>query len=183
MIEPLKLIRCDLCIINFEPYLTMYLNKTKPVREIVNDLVKEHNIPCSLQKFYNHIRYHVGTQVQPMLSNEAPELVEYTINKFKELGDSIERLKNKIKTISDTINAEASPQLINAYVNLERELRASLETIARLSGDLKQSEHIHIKNMNIEYNAVFSQILQNTCNNCKLKLSKILESENATRNN
>lgn len=170
---PIRTTGCKLCLHqNIAKYEDDYIHKRKTAAEIV-ELLNAEGVKCSRSTFLNHIKYHLQPEVAVMFSQTAPAIVNEIVDKVGELVDEIDRIKDKINKLTVSIGTE--PAMIRAYTGLEAELRKAVETLARVQGELRGSEHIHIKSLNIEYTQVAAQILQDVCPACKTKLLKTLE--------
>lgn len=172
---PIRISGCELCLYDdIEQYEQDYIHKRKTVTEIVEDLNSQ-SIECTRYKFYNHIKFHLKPEVAIAFSGNAEILSKEIIDKVGELIEAIDRMKDKIKSLEHSINADADPSMIKAYTGLEAEFRRLIETLAKITGDMKQSQHVHIANMNVEYKAVVDQVMQDACPMCKAKFVKTLQ--------
>lgn len=167
---------CSFCLVeDIESYEKDYLNKNRTADEIVQAIKNDVGIRCSRAGFYNHMRYHVRREMLVYASKNAPELANELVDKTLELIEFLDNLKDKIEKIEKEIHAGSDPTMIKAYVSMMSESRKMIETLAKIQGDLKGSERINVKNMTIQYTAIASQILQDTCPVCREKLTKTLE--------
>jgi len=165
---------CSLCLYDeIEDYENDYINKKQTVEEIVATL-KVLNVDVSRTKFYNHIQHHLKTEAAVIYSKNAELLASQVVDKMKELIENIEKMRDKMQAIEDSISSESDPSMIKAYVSLAGELRKTVEIIAKLQGDFSTSQHVHVQNLNVEYNTVVEQILQDACPQCKVKFTKTL---------
>ena len=166
---------CELCLYDdIEAYEQDYVSKRKTVAEIVEDL-NAHNLDVNRYKFYNHIKHHLKPEVALAFSGNADMLSKEIVDKVGELIEAIDRMKSKIVGLEHSINADAEPAMIKAYTGLEAEFRRLIEALAKLSGDVKQSQSIHINTLNVEYDKVVDQVMQDVCPMCKAKLAKTLQ--------
>jgi len=165
---------CALCLYeNIEEYEDDYIHKRQTVGEIV-DTLKEAGVDVSKTKFYNHIQHHLKTEAALIYSKNAELLASEVVDKVEELIQNIDNMRDKMEAIEHSINSEADPSMIKAYVSLAGELRKTVEILAKLQGEFNTSQHVHVNNLNIEYNTVVEQILQDACPQCKIKFTKTL---------
>jgi len=166
---------CALCLYEgIEDYENDYINKRATVDEIVDSL-KEDNVEVSKTKFYNHIQHHLKTEAGLIYSANADILAAQVVDKVKELIENVEKMRDKMEAIEHSINAESDPSMIKAYVSLAGELRKTVEILAKLQGEFSTSQHVHVNNLNVEYNNVIAQVMQDACPQCKVKFAKTLE--------
>ena len=166
---------CSLCLYeNIEEYEQDYVNRRRTVNEIIQGL-RDENVEVTKYGFYNHIRSHLKPEVALIFSQNAPLLAKEVVDNIGELIEEIERMKGKIEGLEASINAEAQPSMIKAYTGMVSEFRRLVEGLVKLRGDFKTSSHIHVKNLNVEYNNVIGQVMQDACPSCKAKLAKTLE--------
>lgn len=166
---------CSLCLFEeIEDYEQDYIHKRSTVAEIVESL-KVDGVDVSRTKFYNHIQHHLKTEAALIYSKNAEVLSAEFVDKQKELIDNMEKMRDKMEAIEHVINSESDPSMIKAYVSLASELRKTIEVIAKLQGEFSSSQHVHVNTMNVEYNNVVAQILQDACPQCKVKFAKTLE--------
>jgi len=172
---PIRISGCELCLYDdVEQYERDYIHKRKTVTEIVEDLNAQ-GVECNRYRFYNHIKHHLKPEIAIMFSGNADMLSKEIIDKVGELIEAIDRMKGKIQSLEHSINADADPSMIKAYTGLESEFRRLIETLAKISGDMKQSQTVNVANLNVEYNAVVDQVMQDACPVCKAKFAKTLE--------
>lgn len=166
---------CELCLYDkMEEYEKDFSNKRATVAEIVESL-KQDNIPCTIYKFYNHMRNHLSPEVAMIFSKHAQELTNVLVDKIAETVKNFERVNEKLEVFHSALTAESEPAQIKAYTGLLAEARKIVESLAKLQGEVQGSSHIHVNNLNLEYHSVVEQILQDVCQTCKVKLSKTLE--------
>src|SRR3990172_3832263 len=166
---------CELCLFeHIEEYEQDYVNRRRTVNEIIAAL-RDDNVEATKYLFYNHMRTHVKPEVALVFSKNAELLAKEIVDDTGEFIEEIERMKGKIEAIENSINAEAHPSLIKAYTGMVSEFRRLVEGLVKLRGDFKTSSHIHVKNLNVEYNNVIGQVMQDACPSCKAKLAKTLE--------
>lgn len=166
---------CDLCLFDdIGQYEKMYIKKEMKVLDIIDEL-KRQEVDVTQYKFYRHMRDHVKGEVAVMMSENAPMLVNETMDKLGELIKMTETLINNIEGFQFSINADADPAKIRAYTGLMSEARHMIESIAKIQGEFKGSNAIKAKTVNIQYNNIAEHIMQDVCNVCKAKLAKTLE--------
>ncbi len=166
---------CSLCLFeDIEDYEQDYVHKRSTVDEIVTNL-KQEGVDVSKTKFYNHVQHHLKTEAALVYSKNAEILAAEFVDKQKELIDNMEKMRDKMEAIEHVINSEADPSMIKAYVSLAGELRKTVEILAKLQGEFTSSQHVHVNTLNVEYNNVVAQILQDACPQCKVKFAKTLE--------
>ena len=103
-----------------------------------------------------------------------PELARDYINTMDDLLQFLELEKTKALDITKEISPGSDPKMINAWIGVLGEIRKTVETISKISGELKTHSDITHTTVNIEYGKVVEHILQETCMKCKTKLSKSL---------
>ena len=86
----------------------------------------------------------------------------------------MDKMRDKMMAIEDSISSESDPSMIKAYVSLAGELRKTIEIIAKLQGEFSTSQHVHVNTLSVEYNTVVEQIMQDACSQCKIKFTKTL---------
>lgn len=167
---------CELCLYkNMEKYELDYIHKRQSVIDIIDQLSKELDMRITKYKFYNHMKMHLNPEVAQIFSTAAPKLADEVIDKTGELIDLVDTIKGKVEGFDHAINASTDPSTIRAYTGLVSELRHLIEALAKIQGEYKGSGVIHAKNVNIEYNNVIAQVLQDACHVCKAKFAKTLE--------
>lgn len=166
---------CNLCLYDdIEKYEQDYIKKRSTVIEIVEELQAE-NVECNRYKFYNHMRNHLKPEVAMIFSQNADLLAKELVDEVGEIIMMFDQVKGKIEALDHTINADAEPAMIKAYTGLVSEGRRLVEALATLQGKLEGSSHIHVNTLNVQYNNMMDQVMQDVCQNCKVKLSKTLE--------
>jgi len=166
---------CDLCLFkDIEDYEMDYVKKRRTVPEIIKLLQQEH-VNCTRTTFYNHIRNHLKQEIGLVYSKNAEVLAAEIVDKQGELIENIDLMRSKMEAIEHAINSESDPSQIKAYTGLAAELRKSIELLIKLQGEFKSSNHLHINTLNVEYNNVVGQVLQDACPECKVKFAKTLE--------
>lgn len=166
---------CDLCLYDqIEDYENDFIHKRRTVAEIV-DALRDENIDTTKKRFYDHIRYHLKPEVALVYSKNAPELAKEIVDNVGELIDEIERMKNKIIALENSINSDAQPAMIKAYTGMISEFRRLIESLAKIQGELKGATTTYVQNMNVEYDNIKAVVMQDTCSQCKAKLAKVLE--------
>ena len=172
--NPIRVGGCSLCLYeDIEKYEQDYITKRSTVAEIVDEL-KADNVECNRYKFYNHMRSHLKPEVAMIFSKNAELLSNEMVDKVGEIVIMLDQVKGKIEALDNSINADAQPAMIKAYTGLISEARRLVEELASLQEKFKGSAHIHINTLNVEYSDMKEQILQDVCQNCKVKLSKTL---------
>ena len=165
---------CSLCLYEeIEDYEQDYINKRQTVEEIVEAL-KSEGVDVSRTKFYNHVQHHLKTEAALVYSKNAEVLANEFIDKQKELINNMDKMRDKMMAIEDSISSESDPSMIKAYVSLAGELRKTIEIIAKLQGEFSTSQHVHVNTLSVEYNTVVEQIMQDACSQCKIKFTKTL---------
>ena len=165
---------CSLCLYeDIEKYEHDYINKRATVAEIVDEL-KAEKVDCNRYKFYNHIRNHLKPEVAMILSKNSDLLANELVDKVGEIIMMFDQVKVKIEELDKGISADSQPAMIKAYTGLVSEGRRLVEALASIQGELKGSTRIHINNLNVEYDAMREQVLQDVCQNCRVKLAKTL---------
>jgi len=160
---------CELCLIeDIKKYEDGYLSKEMTKNYIIDKLQIDN------YKWYKHINYHVRPLMLTSVNETAPELARDYIDKMGDLLQLLEAEKVKAQEITESISAGSDPKMINAWVSVNAEIRRTIESIARLDGDLKTHTEITKNTINIEYGKVIEHVLQETCMTCKAKLSKSL---------
>ena len=166
---------CSLCLYDkIEQYEQDYINKRSTVSEIVEELQGE-DVECNRYKFYNHMRNHLKPEVAMIFSQNADLLAKELVDEVGEIITMFDQVKGKIEALDHSINADAQPAMIKAYTGLVSEGRRLVEALATLQGKFEGSSHIHVNNLTVEYNQMKEQVLQDVCQNCKVKLAKTLE--------
>ena len=172
---PTRVGGCSLCLYDkIEQYEQDYINKRSTVSEIVEEL-KAENIECNRYKFYNHMRNHLKLEVAVAFSKNADLLANELVDKVGEIITMFDQVKSNIEALDHSINADAQPAMIKAYTGLVSEGRRLVQALATIQGELKGSSHVHINTLHVEYNNMKEQVLQDICQNCKVKLAKTLE--------
>lgn len=160
---------CDVCLIeDIEKYERGYLDKSMTKNYIIEKLDIDN------YKWYKHINFHVRPLMLASVNDAHPELAKDYIDTMGDLLQFLELEKTKALAITEQISEHSDPKLINAWVSVNAEIRRTIETIAKLSGDLKTHSDITHNTVNIEYNKVIEHVLQETCVACKTKLAKSL---------
>ena len=160
---------CEVCLIEgIEQYERDYLNRNKTKTQIIEELHIDN------YKWYKHINNHVKPPVLAAVNELQPELAKDYINSMEDLLQFLELEKTKALDITKQINSGSDPRLINAWISVLAEIRKTVETIAKLSGELKTHAEVTHNTVNIEYGKVIEHVLQETCMKCKAKLSKSL---------
>lgn len=171
---PIRTGGCSLCLYkDIEKYENDYLNKRSTVAEIIDEL-KADKVDCNRYKFYNHIRNHLKPEVAMIFSKNADLLAKELVDEVGEMIMMFDQVKDKIEALDESINADSQPAMIKAYTGLVSEGRRLVEALAALEGKLQGSAHIHINTLNMEYDTMREQILQDACQNCKVKFAKTL---------
>ena len=172
---PVRTSGCDLCLFEkMEQYEMDYLDKRSTVKEIIKALEEEEHIECNTYKFYNHIKHHLNPQVVLAYSKNADLLANEIIDKKAEMINQIDTIIGKLQAIEGSINADAEPAMIKAYTGMISEFRRLILDEAKLEGEVKGSQHVHVQNLSIEFNKFSERIMQDVCQNCKIKLTKTL---------
>ncbi len=144
------------------------------VLDIIHEL-KEKDVDVNQYKWYNHMRNHLKPEVAQLMSANSPMLANEAIDRLGVLIQMTSTLSEKIEGFNNSINPDADPAQIRAYTGLISECRHMVESIAKMQGEFKGSGAIHAQTVNIQYNSVVEQIMQDVCQSCKVKLSKTLE--------
>ena len=151
---------------------TKYLKKEISADDVIEAL-KGQEIPVTKEGWYEHIKYKVKPQIAVELHETHTELAQDVVDKFHECLKGMDRLKRIIDRTIDIDDLD--PQILNTYIKAEDSMRKYIETLAKLQGEYKGSGVIHAKNVNIEYNNVIAQVLQDACHVCKKKFAETLE--------
>ena len=159
---------CQVCLIkDIEEYELAYTRKEKTKEQII------HELKIDNYKWYKHMR-HVNAVVVSNVNEQYPDLAKDFIDKMGDLLQLLETEKEKAEEITKEIHGSSDPKLINAWVSVNSEIRKTIETIAKISGDLSTHTQITHNTLNVEYNDVIEHVLQNTCVKCKTKLAESL---------
>ena len=166
---------CSLCLYDhIEQYEQDYIAKRSTVAEIVEEL-KAEDVECNRYKFYNHMRNHLKPEVAMVFSQNADLLANELVDKVGEIITMFDQVKDNIEALDHSINADAQPAMIKAYTGLVSEGRRLVQALAAIQGELKGSSHVHINTLHVEYTQMKEKLLQDICQNCKVKLAKTLE--------
>jgi len=158
---------CDFCKIdNIGEYERKWLAKEISTSSILQAL-KIH----SRQAWYNHMKYHVVGDAKLALADSAIELANTAVDKLEECIEIFDNLKQKAQSLENILANGADPATIRAYISLMAEIRAWLELLAKLEGTFKESSQIRAKTVNVQINNMMGDMLENLCNNCKLKFA------------
>lgn len=164
-----KLSSCQVCLIEgIEKFNTAYLEGTKKK----NDIIKELGIDN--YAWYNHINKHVKPMLLTKVDDIAPELAEQYIDKMGSLLQLLEREKEKALEITEQISASSDPRMINAWIGVNAEIRKTIETIAKLQGDLTTHSTVTHNNLTINLKEISEHIIQESCMKCKVKFADSL---------
>jgi len=160
---------CDVCLIEgIEDYERDYLSKKKTKTQIIEELHIDN------YKWYKHINNHVKPGILALVGETNPELAKDYIHTMDDLLQFLELEKTKALEITQQISASSDPRMINAWVSVNAEIRKTIETIAKVGGELKTHSDVTHNTVNIEYSKVVEHVLQETCMMCKAKLAKSL---------
>ena len=160
---------CEVCLMEgHEKYDTAYLDKTMTKNQIIDELKIDN------YKWYKHVNNHVKPLLLSNVNELAPELAKDYVDKFGDLLQLLEREKEKAQAITDIIDSSSDPRMINAWVGVNGEIRKTIETIAKLQGDIATHSQVTNNTVNVEYKNVVEHIMQETCIACKTKLAKSL---------
>lgn len=160
---------CEVCLLEgIEEYEQGYLNNSMTKEYIINKLGLDN------YKWYKHINFHVKPMMLASVNETSPELARDYINTMDDLLQFLELEKTKALDITKEISPGSDPKMINAWTGILGEIRKTIETISKLSGELKTHSEITHNTLNIEYGKVVEHVLQETCMKCKTKLAKSL---------
>jgi hypothetical protein len=138
-----------------------------------NEIVRELGITNYL--WYSHIRNHVQPAVTQNALEVAPDLAQDLVDVVGEVAGTVERLKNKAESMSENMSSETDPNVIKTWVAIEVALRQSVETIGKITGDLKGMNNVKQQNIKVEFNNFAGQVMQDACPVCMAKFAKTLE--------
>lgn len=159
---------CSLCLTEgVEKYEIHYLDKTMTASQIIEEL------KCKPYTWRNHINNHVKPQVGIQLANRE-ELVDHIVDKVGEVMVGLEDVKTVIASLRNNILNNPDPNMLKTYLSFLTELRHYTETLQKLQGDFKEGNKLQAQTINIQYNSLAGQIMQDACQVCKKKFVKTL---------
>ena len=150
---------------------TLFITKRVSMED-VTEWFKKKDYDVSPSSWYHHVRYNLKPQVALQVSKSVPDIANDVIDKYNECLSGLSRLRTVINRALDA--PDLDPNVLRVYVAAEKESRAYLETMHKLSSEYKENSHVHIENLNIEYSNVVNQVLQDACPKCKIKFAKTL---------
>jgi len=158
-----------------EEYERSYLKREKTLGQVLDELAeKGHKI--SKSQWWNHINNYVKPKVNQYLANTNTAVISQdVIDKIGECMEGLDRLREVIEQTKTSLNSDVDPNVMKVYISAEAEFRRYIETLAKLQGEFKDVAKVQINNLNIEYNNVVGQVLQDACPNCRIKFAKTLE--------
>lgn len=124
--------------------------------------------------WYNHVNKHVKPLLLANVNELSPELAEQYIDKLGSLLQLLEVEKKKALEITEVISASSDPRMINAWTGVNAEIRKTVETIAKLQGDLSTHSTVTHNNLTINLKEISEHIIQESCMKCKVKFAESL---------
>ena len=159
---------CELCVReDMAEYEIAYANKTLTGVEIAKRL------GIADDKFREHYNNHVVRAVSTELIESAPMIKKVIENRVDEIDGLIDLVKNKVESFDDSITSDSDPAQVRAYTGLVTEMRKLIESLDKLKNDSKIGG-IKAKNVTLQFTQVIEQVMQDSCQSCKQKLSKTL---------
>lgn len=139
-------------------------------RIIAADIAKDLDI--STQTWYSHIKYHLTPQVIQALSVNAEVMANQVVDKIGSLIDILDILGKEIENAQDKTSIVENDKRMKALTGLIAEKRKTIEVMAKLQGEYKDSAVIKVSNINIEYNNIMGMVMQDACPMCKQKFAE-----------
>lgn len=138
-------------------------------------------LECKIYTWRNHINNHVKPQLAIQLANRS-ELVDHVADKIGEVIFGLDELKEIMAVMKKDLLVNPDVNMLKTYLGFLSELRHYTETLQKLQGDFKDTGKVNAQTINIQYNSLAGQILQDACPLCKKKflvtLAPILKPDN-----
>jgi hypothetical protein len=160
---------CEICLMEgIESIELAYLDRDMTATQVMEKLnVKPYT-------WRNHINNHVKPQLAIQLANRT-ELADHVVDKVGEVIKGLEDLKDVMSLLKQNILNNPDPHQLKIYLSGLAEIRHYTETLQKLQGDFKESGKLQAQTINVQYNNLAGQILQDACPMCKKKFLTTLE--------
>ena len=169
---PVKEKHCKVCL----------NNKSEEVVKLVNDGIISNRdaadrLEIGLSAWYNHLKFCVRNAMSSAIAPKVDDLSKKVIDNVFELIDAVDRTKSlteKLHKVLDSTNAsELDPKQLQSYVMLEKQLSHTIELYSKITGDLKDSAVINVRNTKIELNDFRTKVIGAVCMKCRKKLANM----------
>lgn len=172
-IIPVRATTCKACLHKDHAQILEDLNSGK-----INNRMAADKVGVSWGTWYSHLKQHVKpiieSAIAPNIGNIAKSVLSVTGDLIDQLQRTTKMVEKKFKELEENETKFGDNKQIISYVALEKMLHLSMETIAKISGELNSSAIINVTNTKIEFNEFRVKVMDILCENCK---TKILESK------
>jgi len=129
----------------------------------------------SYSYFNKHYAHHIPNEVAIAAMPMAQQLAKEEINTLQILENKLQKMSERLDHWLQT--PISVPQVEAAIKMLSSEVRAYIEVIEKLHGNLQTSPLVQLNQINVEMQKIDRLVFEELCPSCKVRVANRLEKE------